>query len=106
MVIEWATGVRIRVFDLPPTVEALHRRAFVNVTAWRSLPLIIAYVRHHHSNYHNLLAHLQRCREARADGALQAYDIVHERVNAKIESVLDRRYGEAWRQYRGTKERA
>lgn len=93
---EWAQTVRLRVFHLPGKVDELHRQAFAGYP-YKTAALVVAYVRHHHTNYDNLLLYLRQCRENGADETLQAQDILHERTNAYVEAALDKQYGERWR---------
>ncbi len=94
---EWAQSIRIRVFDLPGTVEELHHRAF-RAARYRTAAWIVAYVRHNHSNYCNLLTYING--HGPEDGRSAAQELVQKRVNEKIVDTLNRHYGDAWRRYR------
>lgn len=92
--ITWSKTTKIRIGNLPAKLEDLQALAIASAPYYvRSY--LVSYVRHRLTNYHNLLDFIDS--HGYTDAPRCAAEILHERVNSKIEVVLDRRYGEKWR---------
>lgn len=94
---QYARTVRIRIFGLPARVETLRQVAFAR-RRYRTAAFVVAYVRHRHTNYDNLIIFIFHHGPQHAPRS--AADILCERVSALVTAELDRRYGDAWRNCR------
>jgi hypothetical protein len=90
--IAWAKTVKINIEPLPALAQ-LRREAKASFQAgqngngknfWMSDKALMAHIRHNKTNYHQLLAHLQK----NVPGATVAYLIIRRRVNQKIRVLL------------------
>ena len=91
---EWAKNVKLRIFSLPGFVGLLHYRAKIPAKHDGYRFAMIAYVRHQHTNYENLLSYLDE--QPMGDDRQQVYLEIRHRLDAQIVKALDQRYGEAW----------
>lgn len=93
---EWAKNVKLRIFNLPGFVGLLHYRAKIPVHHESYKFAMIAYVRHQHTNYENLLARLND--EPLGDERGIIYLEIRHRLDGQIAKALDERYGDAWQE--------
>lgn len=88
----WASTVRIRVFDLPVTMDELKRQSSSEGRN-RTASGIVAYVRHNHTNYKNLMTYLRNCN---LPSGWDAYFVVRKRTSERIQEALEKKYGDEW----------
>lgn len=85
----WANTAKIRVFNLPGFVGLLHYRAKT-----KHKHMLIAYVRHQHTNYDNLLVLLEDMQSGGQRPVI--YETLRDRVDQAVVEALDRQYGDTW----------